>query len=476
MTQLLNQHFSPGVAHSWEKTAAGFIRCHARVLKEGIMNYGREELSDIPPSFQGDVVRVLVTKESMGTGEALRSLETAQATAWDHQWITPENAATASVGSTVGTPRIEGPYLECDMVITEPNAIADIEAGKLPEISSAYEAGVIFEPGEFDGQHFDARQTGLLFNHNAIIPQGHGRAGVDVRILNMTSRWQNALIDKLESFAGQALKPGRFTIKGYPVDISDSDGSFIEMNAVDRDAASGLINELKKSGFKVRRSGDKGIVLNTKEEPKMALVKIKLLNGRYINVEEEVAKEVEGDQAAVAEKEAGSGKKLEELMSQVAELNAQIAELTAQAEEGKGELSVYKEKIDELLSMESQEAVAEGMIAERTEADEIIENVTADMPEDKKEEVKNSLVKDGRRLYGEPLKRAVLAVTGQKCENMSPAEVNGAFRAVHVMIKNGHTKKTVSGATFMNNLHQGDPKAARSQIENAKKRMWGKKD
>ena len=70
------------------------------------MNYHVSELSDVPEGFHGDTVRVLVTKESMGTGEALRSLETAQATAWDHQWITPENASTASVGSTVGTPRI----------------------------------------------------------------------------------------------------------------------------------------------------------------------------------------------------------------------------------------------------------------------------------------------------------------------------------------------------------------------------------
>lgn len=208
----------------------------------------------------------------------------------------------------------------------------------------------------------------------------------------------------------------------------------------------------------------------------MALVKVKLLNGRYINVEEDAAKEIEGDQAAAAEKEAGSGKKLEELMKQVEELNAQIAELTAQAEEGKGELSVYKEKIDELLAAETQEAAAEQMVEERGEADEIIENVTADMPPEKKEEIKNSLLKDGRRLYGEPLKRAVLAASGVKCENMSPAEVNGAFRAQREMIKNGFGKKAVAGAKFVAGLHGHDPAAQRSQVENSKNRMWGKKD
>ena len=162
-------------------------------------------------------------------------------------------------------------------------------------------------------------------------------------------------------------------------------------------------------------------------------------------------------------------------MAEVADLNGQIAELTAQAEEGKGELSVYKEKIDELLASENQEAAAESMIEERGEADEIIENVTADFPPEKKEEIKNSLVKDGRRLYGEPLKRVVLEVVGHKCENMGPAEVNGAFRAIHTMVKNGVAKKTVAGAKFVNSLTQDDPKTEREQIQNAKKRMWGVK-
>ena len=402
------------------------------------MNYHISELSDVPENFQGDTVRVLVTKESMGTGEALRSLETAQATAWDHQWITPDNVAAASVGSTVGTPRIEGPYLECDMVITEPNAIADIEAGKLPEISSAYEAGVIFEAGEFDGQPFDARQTGLLFNHNAIIPQGAGRAGTDVRILNK-SRFEHA-------------KKSWLAIWG----------------SLDAKNLSGLtFNEFVNQ---------KLLNMEDKEMADEKLVRVKLRNGRYINVKEEDAPAVEENEAKGAEAEAGSGKKLEDLMAEVAGLNSQIAKLQAIAEEGKGELSVYKEKLDELLSDESKEAAAEGMIQERGEADEIIENVCDGMPPEKKEEVKNSLVKDGRRLHGDPLKRAVLAIAGQKCENMGPAEVNGAFRAVHSMVKNGLTKKTVSGAQFMNGLHQVDPKAGRTQVENAKKRMWGKKD
>ena len=450
MPTFLNQHYAPAVAHTWEKTAAGFIRCRARVLKEGVMNYGREELSELPDGFDAPVVRVLVTRESMGTGESLRSLETAQATAWDHRWITPENAATASVGSVVGTPRIDGPYLECDMVITDPQAIADIEAGKLPEISSAYEAGIVFEQGEFDGQPYDAKQVGLTFNHNAIIPQGAGRAGTDVRILNKDQgRYEITGMEDGEEFKAYASTP-----------------ETAKMVATGKNVQQARIFDTWEHKF-----------INCKEvvmADEMKLVRVKLRNtGKYINVKEEDAPAVEEDQAKGEEVSVGSGKKLEELMAQVEDLNGQIAELTAQAEEGKGELSVYKEKLDELLSDEAAEQKAEGMNEERAEADDIIENVTADFPPEKKEEVKNALAPGGKRLYGEKMKRAVLNVSGVKCENMSPAEVNGAFRAQHAMIRNGFGKKVVAGAQVFRNTVDVKTKLQNDRAEIS--RLWGKK-
>lgn len=70
-----------------------------------------------------------------------------------------------------------------------------------------------------------------------------------------------ALIDRFEKFAGGKVKPGRNTIKGYPVDIDDSDGTYLEMDAVDSDAATGLVKELRKAGFKAKRVGKVGIAV-----------------------------------------------------------------------------------------------------------------------------------------------------------------------------------------------------------------------
>ena len=71
-----------------------------------------------------------------------------------------------------------------------------------------------------------------------------------------------ALIDKLEKFAGKTVKPGRVVIKGFPVDIDDGDGSFISMDAVDSDAAKGLMKVLRAAKFKVKRDGNLGITIS----------------------------------------------------------------------------------------------------------------------------------------------------------------------------------------------------------------------
>ena len=38
----------------WEKTEDGFLRCKARVLAERIMEYGRDEIGEVPEEVQGN--------------------------------------------------------------------------------------------------------------------------------------------------------------------------------------------------------------------------------------------------------------------------------------------------------------------------------------------------------------------------------------------------------------------------------------
>lgn len=74
----------------------------------------------------------------------------------------------------------------------------------------------------------------------------------------------NDLFSRFEKFAGTKIKVGRNVIKGYPVDIDDgSPEEGISMTAVDSEAAKGLSKELRKSGFKVSKFSNLGILIET---------------------------------------------------------------------------------------------------------------------------------------------------------------------------------------------------------------------
>lgn len=193
--QVVNQHVTPGTRAKWEKTEDGFLRCRARVLREGVMPYRREEFEQaIPPEVVADPIMMHVSLAEMAEPEALRSLEGASVVVGSHEWITPTNAATASHGHVAGAPRFDGPYLEIDLLVTDPRGIALIESGLLPEISAGYHATSLFGVGAWNGNPYDAQQTKLRYNHIAVIPEGHGRAGTDVKILNKGDSGMNTKV------------------------------------------------------------------------------------------------------------------------------------------------------------------------------------------------------------------------------------------------------------------------------------------
>ena len=181
------------------------------------------------------------------------------------------------------------------------------------------------------------------------------------------------------------------------------------------------------------------------------IVRVKLRNsGRFINVSEEVANAIEEEDGKSAEKETKSSTDLETTMSQLDDKNKESQSLQAEIDELKGELSVFKQKLDELLSDEYVEKAAEGMMEEQGEGEEILENTPIrnekgeEEPAEKKEEVKNSL----RAFHGEKLHQRVLNAIGVNTEGMSKDALKGAFRAQAMLAKNTKGKHAVAGGNL----------------------------
>lgn len=183
--QYVNKYISKNSeAPQWRMTDDGFLRCTARVAQEKILEYTNEEVKYHPDVCDKEFVNIFLPGDVLADAESLKSLEGVPVVAWEHTWADPSVIKETSVGSVSGTPRIDGDFLVCDLFITDEKTINQIKNGAIGEISAAYYADTVFTPGEFNGEPFDAKLEALKYNHIAVIPVGHGRAGTDVKIIN----------------------------------------------------------------------------------------------------------------------------------------------------------------------------------------------------------------------------------------------------------------------------------------------------
>ena len=150
------------VAFKATKTDEGFIRDTPIVGRTGILLYrnadGTERREYRPP-------------EEAFKADSLASLMGKPITIGHKAFVTSGNAAqVAPVGSVLSAGRQDGNAIRADIVIYNLDTSAR-------ELSCGYTLTLDETPGTTpDGQHYDAVQRNIVYNHLAIVPQG--RAGV----------------------------------------------------------------------------------------------------------------------------------------------------------------------------------------------------------------------------------------------------------------------------------------------------------
>lgn len=180
---------------SWQFDHAGFLRCKTSVLRSCVLNYAPEELAveNIPaPLRNSKAIRLYVPEAELSRDRSLDSLE-GRPVSVDHVW--QSTLGTDDVGNIAGTPTYDptSKMVFADILVTDPNAIRRITAEtgdpkKLVEQSAGYLMEVDWTPGVTeDGEEYDGVQRDITYNHVALVGEGEGRAGKDVRILNKRS-------------------------------------------------------------------------------------------------------------------------------------------------------------------------------------------------------------------------------------------------------------------------------------------------
>jgi uncharacterized protein len=276
--RVLRYDFQSNSTSKAEWTPEGFLRVQARATRTGVLVY---KTSD------GETVRELRLPEEVFAPESMNTLAMKPVTN-DHPdtLLNPETAASHTVGFTgEQVKQAQGKYLDIPVVVTDKRALEDAKDGKV-QVSPGYSCELEEKSGKFEGEHYDAIQRNIRYNHLAIVKRGRSGPEVCLRL--------------------------------------DSDGA----------VAVGLSNVKARnpSGF------DK-----TKERQKMAKIK---LNGNMHEVEDDVAEDFKSHMKAYKESVAKSKMDDEESDEEMEKARDDAKKAKADAKRAKNEKEESEERAD----------------------------------------------------------------------------------------------------------------------------------
>ena len=151
----------------------GFVRAEGYLTRAGIFVYR---------DAKGNTVRELRAPEEVMHPDALASFALVPVTN-EHppEALTADNAKQYAVGSVSESVAPEGDKVRATLMITDADAIAALDAGR-SELSCGYTADVVIEPGTWQGQRYDAKQTNIRGNHVALVDAGRAGPTCSIRM------------------------------------------------------------------------------------------------------------------------------------------------------------------------------------------------------------------------------------------------------------------------------------------------------
>lgn len=198
----------------------GYLVADARIARTGVQMYLGSEVGR--PDM--GTVRVYRPGSEVFSRDTLASAAHRPVTN-DHppEQVNAENWKQYAVGQTGDEVAGEGIFVRVPLMVSDADAIRDIEAGKR-ELSAGYTCELEFVDGKTEaGEPYDAVQKNIRLNHVAIVASG--RAGSEVRIGDGAVSWgASPLIttsDKKEDTMSDALKTVVLGDKAVQVAITD---------------------------------------------------------------------------------------------------------------------------------------------------------------------------------------------------------------------------------------------------------------
>lgn len=159
------------------KTDQGFLKVPIRATRVGIFRYLNKD---------GSVRKELRPAEEVFKADSMKTLAGVPITVTHpKEMVTSKNNRLLNVGLT-GDQVIKSDekFLDVSGTITDEKVVGSVEAkasrGDSQEVSCGYTCDMDFTPGVWNGEHYDAIQKNIRYNHVALVDRG--RAGQEVRL------------------------------------------------------------------------------------------------------------------------------------------------------------------------------------------------------------------------------------------------------------------------------------------------------
>jgi len=212
---------------SMKRTDEGFLQGNAAIAKTGILTYALKD---------GSTRRELVTEDTLFSEESMNSLKLKPVTNQHpkERMLNSRTVKKRKVGMTGENIEKDGEFLTTSLVITDNDAIKDIEGGTT-ELSPGYKVDLLLESGEFNGEKYDAIQLNRKYNHIATCDKARG--GSDLKLhLDDKSRFDGFEVD-IEHMKNK--QNNDLNVKGV------KEMPKIKINNIDYDAAQEVINYIE---------------------------------------------------------------------------------------------------------------------------------------------------------------------------------------------------------------------------------------
>ena len=159
---------------SIETTPQGFLRAPAFLTRAGVLDYRRPD---------GSVRRELRPPSAVFDAQSLATLAAAPLTdLHPAEMVSPKNFRKLAIGHVSEDVKRDGQHVAARVTVQDADAIAAVQAGERRELSCGYTCDLDETPGTHNGEHYDAVQRNIRYNHVGIGPKNWGRAGNSVAL------------------------------------------------------------------------------------------------------------------------------------------------------------------------------------------------------------------------------------------------------------------------------------------------------